>query len=238
MSFIEDYQNLLIKQYYEKDNAVGEIGVQAGTWEKCFNLLESFLSAFDVDTAVGAQLDIIGRVVGTNRRIPHVLNKNFFGFDDNILATGFGSLTEVLPDRATFYSIFSSPHSDLQLSDPHYRIFIKMKIAKNVTLGVMAASQSVSIVNVVFTAFNGEAYVKDNKDMSLTLYISDAIEEEAVRVLEIMDLLPKPQGVRYIIVRADLSETFGFDDNPESKGFANKFDLITEPGGEFAEKII
>jgi len=53
-----------------------------------------------------------------------------------------------------------------------------------------------------------------------------------------MDLLPKPQGVRYIIVRADLGGTFGFADNPESEGFANKFDLITEAGGEFAEKII
>ncbi len=238
MSFIEDYQNLLIKQYWEKTKAKGEIGVQAKSWEKGFDLLASFLDAFGVGTAVGDQLDIIGRVVGINRRIPYVLEKNFFGFDDNSLARGFGSLTEILPDRSTFYSIFSSPYSDLQLSDPDYRIFIKMKIAKNVTLGVMATSQSVSIVNAVFQAFNGEAYVDDNKDMSLTLYISDAIEEETVRVLEIMDLLPKPQGVRYIIVRADLSETFGFDDNPESKGFANKFDLITEPGGEFAEKII
>lgn len=238
MSFIEDYQNLLIKQYWEKTKAKGEIGVQAGTWEKNFNLLESFLDAFGVDTAVGSQLDILGRVVGINRRIPYILKKNFFGFEDNPLSRGFGSLSVALQDRATFYSIFSSAYSDLELSDPDYRIFIKMKIAKNVTLGVMATSQSVSICAAIFQAFGGEAYVEDNKDMSMTLYISYEVEEETARVLETMDLLPKPQGVRYIIERTNLFGLFGFKDNILSRGFADKFDLITESGGNFAEKII
>ena len=39
MSFVSDYQNLLIKQYWEKSKASAEIGLQAETWNKVFEFL-------------------------------------------------------------------------------------------------------------------------------------------------------------------------------------------------------
>jgi len=238
MSFEDDYKNLIIKQYWEKTNASAEIGMQAGTWESIFNFLNSFLVEFDIDSAFGEQLDIIGRIVGIKRRVPYVKEKNYFGFDDNSAARSFGDLFSDTGNSAPLFNVFSIKYTDLQLDDPDYRFFIKLKVAKNMTLGVMATSKYVSIVNAVFTAFDGHAYVDDNKDMSLTLYVDQTVSDETLRIITALDLLPKPQGVRYEIVKIDYFNTFGFDDNAGSKGFANKFDLITEAGGEFAEKVI
>lgn len=238
MSFQDDYKNLLIKQYWEKPNALAEIGMQASSWGTIFDFISSFLVEFDIDSAFGEQLDIIGRIVGIKRRIPYVKEKNYFGFDDNSAARSFGDLFSDTGNSAPLFNIFSIKYTDLQLDDPDYRFFIKLKVAKNMTLGVMATSKYVSIVNAVFTAFEGHAYVDDNKDMSLTLYVDQSISDETLRIITALDLLPKPQGVRYEIVKVDKFQTFGFADNINSRGFANKFDLITEPGGEFADKII
>lgn len=70
MAVIDDliayYKNLLIKQYHELPNAQDTIG----------SLVEEMLSnlvwtqvqdAFDIDTAVGVQLDILGKYIGATR---------------------------------------------------------------------------------------------------------------------------------------------------------------------------
>jgi hypothetical protein len=81
--------------------------------------------------------------------------------------------------------------------------------------------------------------VVDNKNMSMTLYVSPVFQIEQVRAIVNLDLLPRPQGVSYdIIIQAAPGETFGFASNPNAKPFANKFDRINEPGGRFATKVI
>ena len=63
---IEYYQDLLIMQYHDKPKAREVIRVNIE--EELCNLLEQKVKdAFDVDTAVGVQLDIIGKWVGIER---------------------------------------------------------------------------------------------------------------------------------------------------------------------------
>ena len=63
---IEYYQDLLIVQYHDKPKAKAMI--KAEIEETLANLLDiQVRDAFDVDTAVGVQLDIIGKWVGVDR---------------------------------------------------------------------------------------------------------------------------------------------------------------------------
>jgi hypothetical protein len=127
----------------------------------------------------------------------------------------------------------------LELTDEEYRFFIKVKIAVNTASAYMVSDSRTSIQDVINTVFAGDAYVVDNKDMSLDLYIPASYDLNQLALILALDLLPKPQGVRYAtIVQAIMGETFGFADNPNSQGFANKDDLINEPGGVFALKVI
>lgn len=238
MSFESEYRDLLIKQYWEKPKARAEIELHASTWGRTFGWLSSFISEFDVDLATGDRLDILGRTVGINRRLPYVLPKVYFGFEDNINAKGFASKFNSSRVGAPFAQRFVSNFTELELNDDDYRLFIKVKIANNSGAGFLVSDTKVSIQDVINQAFGGDAYVVDKKDMSLALYITPVVRQDLLRAFLSVNLLPKPQGVQYAeIVSAIPGETFGFNNNPNSVGFSSKFDGA-RPGGIFARKVI
>ena len=239
MSFESEYVNLLIKQYWEKPKAYAEIEMKAGAWRKTFEWIDSFSEEFDLDNATGDRLDIIGRIVGIKRIIPFAVPKIAFGFDGNPNARGFDDKFSPLPDRAPFHDKFERAYTDLQLDDTAYRFFIRARISKNIGGPYLVDDQGLAIQEVVGTLFAGAAYVLDKKDMTLTLYVSPQYNLDILRAILRLDLLPKPQGVRYaVIVQAGPGETFGFADNVNSLPFADKFDLTNQPGGRLANKVV
>lgn len=238
MSYVTDYRNLLIKQYWEKTKARAEIDLKAGQWEKTYNWLASFIDEFDLDTAYGDRLDIIGKIVGINRIVPLVVAKIAFGFDENPNARGFDDKFTLISNTAPFANKFEPQYTSLELADNEYRLFIKARIAKNIGSPYMADDSGLSMQGAVNTLFNGFAYIVDNFDMTLSLYVSPQFDIEQLRAIINLNLLPKPQGVRYReIVSAWPDESFGFADNPGSQPFADKFDLTNQPGGYFAERL-
>lgn len=236
--FINEYLKLLIKQYYNKPKARAEISLLIGSYSKVYGLFNAFIDAYDVDKAIGHQLDVIGRIVGISRNVPSVIPKLFFGFEGDDSARGFADKFNTLIESAPFYDKFSNAYTDLQLDDNDYRFFIKAKIAKNSASAFIASDERVSIQDVIQILFNGEAYVIDNKDMTLTLHVPPTINLDILRLVVNLNLLPKPQGVRYnLIIKANTENTFGFSNDPNAVGFADKFIPSTLPG-YFAEKII
>lgn len=236
--FINEYLKLLIKQYYDKPKAKAEISALIGSYSKVYDLFNAFVPALDVDEAVGVQLDTIGKIVGISRSVPAVIPKLLFGFEGDESARGFADKFNELVESAPFYDKFSIPYTDMQLDDNDYRFFIKAKIAKNAASAFIASDDRTSIQDVVQILFNGEAYVIDNKDMTLVLHVPPTVNLDILRLIVNLNLLPKPQGVRYdLIISANTTNTFGFADDPNAVGFADKFDPDSIPG-YFAEKII
>lgn len=83
-----------------------------------------------IDTAVGAQLDIIGYIVGQPREIFNATNTPFFGFDTSPGARTFGESSD--PTTGGIWRSFGQPENDARyLSDSEYRRAIKVKILKN-----------------------------------------------------------------------------------------------------------
>jgi hypothetical protein len=239
VTFESDYVNLLIKQYWEKPSAAAEIAMKAGMWRRTFEWIDSFSDEFDLDNATGDRLDIIGRIVGIKRIVPFVVPKSAFGFDENPNARGFDDKFSPLADRAPFLDKFERAYTSLQLDDTAYRFFIRARISKNVGGPYLVDDQGLAIQEVVDTLFDRLAYVLDKKDMTLTLYVSPQYNLDNLSAILRLDLLPKPQGVRYdVIVQAGPGETFGFADNVDSLPFADKFDLTNQPGGRLANKVV
>jgi len=234
---IDAYKLLIIKQYYDKPKASAEIGVIAGAWSKIYTMLNSFPVEFDLDFATADRLDIIGRIVGINRIVPFVLPKIAFGFSENDNSRGFDDKFEAAIS-APFQDKFSPIYTDQQLDDNDFRFFIRAKIAVNSASSYMVSDERLSINDVINTVFDGSAFAIDNKDMTLTLYITYAVEENRIRLIRQLGLLPKPQGVRYSeIIQYSPDDTFGFSDNPSARGFSDKFDAA-DIGGVFASKVI
>lgn len=238
MSLIDDTTLLLIKQYWEKDKAKAEIALKATSWETVRSFLASLDDAFDLDLAVGAQLDVLGRIVGISRSVPEVIPKVYFGFSINPTNEGFADRFNSLRIGGPFFDKFSSPFTDLQLNDNDYRFFIRVKASLNRASAYMSSDERISIQDVVLSAFDGQAYVIDNLDMTLTLYVSPTVSADRLRLIRALNLLPKPQAVRYkVVIQSQPGESFGFSNNVLSRGFADKFDPLRQ-GGYLARKVI
>jgi hypothetical protein len=201
VTFESEYVNLLIKQYWEKPKAAAEIAMKAGMWRRTFEWIDSFSDEFDLDNATGDRLDIIGRIVGMGRNIPYSIPKIAFGFDENPNSRGFDDKFTPLVDRAPFQDKFELAYTALQIDDNIYRQFIRAKIAKNTFGPYLSDDNSLSIQQAVINIFDGLAFVTDNYDMTMTLHVSPTFNSATLDAIVALSLIPRPQGVRYIIVR-------------------------------------
>lgn len=66
MGLEEYYSNLLIKQYHDKPKAIATVELLAGL-ANANDSYRAVRDGFDVNTASGAQLDILGNIVGVGR---------------------------------------------------------------------------------------------------------------------------------------------------------------------------
>lgn len=85
-----------------------------------------------IDTAVGAQLDILGNIVGQDRIIIGGDLIEFFGYLGALNAKSYGTIYD--PSVGGYYRGKDQPlGGNLVLSDEIFRIFIRAKIMKNTT---------------------------------------------------------------------------------------------------------
>ena len=169
--------------------------------------LASFLAAFDLDTAIGAQLDVLGVIVGVTRNPPFQIlygDLPMFGFDLNG------------PSIAGFDIGLWSGYMTAQLTDDEFRILIRAKIAQNFWDG-----QQTSLYGIWKTLFpGGSIIIQDNMDMTATVLVSGTFTPVIQALISNGLIVPRPQAVMYNYVFAELP-IFGFDTNNQ---FVSGFD--------------
>ena len=234
-TFTDEYRKLLIIQYADKPNAQEHVNLIMGKLEEVYSLANSLEEAFDLDIAVGKQLDIIGKIVGISRRVPFAVPKNYFGFEGHTNAYPMGDkfvsvVSYPMKDK------FEIPYTDGELNDYNYRFFIKAQIIKNYAKGTMIDDSKLSIQNAVDFLFDNKAYVVDSQNMSMNIYINNTFDCNMVQYIKQLDLIPRPQGVKYkaMISYVD-GNTFGFGVN--NTGFGDKYSGVDDKT-YFATKII
>jgi len=235
-SFIKEYLDLLIIQYNDKPKAKADIEAIAGQFGRVFDFYNSFFTAFDLDQAEGAQLDIIGKIVGLPRSVPFVLAKNRFGFDGDSSARSMADLFDESVDSAPFYDFYEAEYTSLQLDDYDYRFFIRAKISKNIVTAYMVSDDRVSLQDIIGYVFGNDSYLIDNQDMSMALYVGLGIDEQRLILISQLGLMPRPQGVNYYIIAQGGFDAFGFQDDPNALGFGE----FTDPsvGGVMSNIVL
>lgn len=93
---------------------------------------KDLLELRSIETAEGAQLDIIGKIVGQDRLLYDVEFFEFFGFQSHFQAGSFGTEVDARLG-AKFKGVGDRASGNILLDDDMYRVFIKAKIARNVT---------------------------------------------------------------------------------------------------------
>jgi len=236
--FIQQYLDLLIFQYQGQPRAEAEINFMGSQGEAIFELLQGYRKGFDLDSAIGHQLDVVGRIVGFERIVPYTVSKIRFGFAENDYARGFASKFNEDRLSAPFLSRFEPTLTSYELDDESYRIFLRMKIAKNVGMAYLTTNDGISLQDAAEIAFGLGAHAIDREDMTVHFWIPYRIGEQRARIAVKERLFPLPQGValRYVFF-GTAGQSFGFKANENALGFASKFDFEYE-GGYFARKLI
>lgn len=133
------YPNLLIIQYNHAIKARATIEAYVKLlWAN--QILRQIRDSFDVDTAVGEQLDVIGLWVGVDRYVylkpydnhPWISLIEITGATDTVLQGGYAEQSNFNTKLGGFLTpdmVIGSNKSDLQ--DEEFRWLIKLKIIKN-----------------------------------------------------------------------------------------------------------
>lgn len=235
-SLIDYYADLLIIQYHRKPKAAAHIKLLAETFLASAVYLD-VLNGYNIETAIGHQLDIIGKYAGVNRFWAQENLVNFFGFTDYI---------EVNPDADPkfgfcTYANFESfswngtlTYDDIvetqnALSDDDFRILIKVAILQNTCdCGVGEVDEK------LFVIF-GNTIRKESPGNMRMFYILTTAITPLLQAIIIKKLLPKPMGVQLTYVQQNSGPMFGFTDysgiiQPNEYGFSTYANYDTTPG--------
>lgn len=178
------------------------------------DMLAKLPQTFDLDDAVGVQLDAVGLWVGRSRNIPIPIPNIWFSFDS--APRGF--------DLGIWRGPFDNDSGITVLDDDTYRLFLRAKIAANNWDGT--AETAPDAFNLIFSKSPGSLiFVLDNGNMSMTVGIAGKIPSVLFLALLEEGFLPiKPEGVRvdYEITTSDGAPVFGFD---VENGFISGFDV-------------
>jgi hypothetical protein len=184
------YADRLAFQYRGQPNARATVELFAGE-VVADQIVKQVGDAFNVDTASGEQLDIIGKYVGLPRNIGEPLDRPYYDFSDydgTVRTNGFTDYTNAaLNAQAIWYDYNFLYTQNTDLSDEGYRFMLKMKIVLNSNDGTLA-----SIQDLLHTFLPDVVELVDNQDMTMTYTLAAAIP---VAASTLQYYLPKPMGV-------------------------------------------
>ncbi|KVO82385.1 hypothetical protein WL21_08640 [Burkholderia ubonensis] len=202
MADLNDYTVLITSEHRDKPRYMATIAAVVQPLVDQMNLLASMPGKFDLDVAVGDQLDTVGLWVGVSRRIRTPLTGIYFSFD--IDGLGF--------DQAIWKGPFDPDTGLTVLDDDTYRLVIRAKIGANHWDGTLASSAA--ILSSIFGA-DTHVFIEDHQDMSMTIGISGKVPSAVFLALLAGGYIPlKPEGVRVnytIVTTVDGAPLFGFD---------------------------
>lgn len=178
-----------------------------------------------LDTAIGAQLDVIGEIVGRPRGLVTSELFQYFGFEGHPLAGGFGSLN----DPATgspWYSEGGAIGISRPPSDEEYRLILKAKIIKNRTM-----SRPEDVIAAYKFIFGAGRIVLTEGNASVNIGIGKILTNVERGLLFDLGgagtLLPKTVGVQYTYSEFNAERVFATEGFPDAFGVGDINDPTT-----------
>lgn len=193
---IKYYQNLLIIQYHNKPKAKNEAGIRARNAAGDFIFLDWWKN-FDVDQAVGRQLDLIGKIVGLERNVCGFdFLSNYFSLNDvdNLMPSPIdhGFSTPEMPIKGGMRDVLQSSRSRYAMNDSQYRTMIKLKISYN-----NAVNTNKFIDDEIYRLFGKDVIITNNFDMTMTVTVTQE-QSTNIKIAEFLGIFIVPLGVKAI----------------------------------------
>lgn len=196
------YEGLITSEHRDKPRFMAVVGLLAGAPREINYSIVKQVTDFDLDGAVGAQLDVIGLWVGISRRLRVPLTNVYFSWDSTPLL-GW--------DSGVWQGPFDPSTGLASLGDDDYRRVLRIKIAANYWDGTLGGAEA--IWSSIFTG--GQRLVlQDNQDMSMVVGFVGPPLNAVQQALLTGGYFPlKPGGVRinYYAIPPNEGPLFAWD---------------------------
>lgn len=181
---VTPYLDLVTSQHRDKPKFIAMLTALLQPVADGLFIARSLNSIFDLDTALGIQLDAIGLWVGRSRYLTEAISNVFFTFD-----TGPGF------DLGLLMGEFEPTTQLVRLPDEQYRTLLRATIAANhwdgTTTGAYAAYE------IIFAPLGYTIVITDYQDMSMDLHIFGPTPDALTQALFVGGYLSLiPAGVR------------------------------------------
>lgn len=207
---LTEYLNLLPSASRSQPNFVALLSAALDGLVDAQDTVASMPGEFDIDTAVGAQLDAVGVRVGVSRRLLVPVTDVYFSLD----AAGLGL------DEGVLLGPFDDGTALTLLDDETYRLVLKLKVRANNWNGSLAEAQSM----LAAIADDGtHIFMQDRFDMSVYLGVSGIVPSKLfVSLLKQMKDWVRPAAVEIagvMVTSVSGASVFGLDvDNNYIRG--------------------
>jgi hypothetical protein len=209
-NLVKYYADLSIIQYANKPKARAFMENLLGALI-CYDLAVSVRDGFNLETAVGAQLDIIAKYVGVSRVITGTsFSRSYFGFAEYGDTTpfvfyGFTKYGDA-PEDVQYRNYKESSQSIYSLNDTELRIIIKLAILRN------NSNASVKDIDTLLDAlFGSEVYYIDRMNMTVVSYMLSTAYQRIFNIAKSSGLLPNPAAVgTSLIVVPNINKIFSY----------------------------
>ena len=205
-----DYLGLITSAHQDKPRFAQTVTVAVAPLAKVQAALQGLIHDFDLDTATGVQLDVIGQWVGRARRILTPLTGVYFTWDSTA-SEGW--------DAGVWKGPYDPDSGLVDLPDDAYRTLLRAKIAANRWDGSIPQAYAVWAAAFPSTIILA---IQDHQDMSMTINVAGAPLTSIEKALLVNGYIPlKPEGVRvsaYYVVPA-VGQIFAWD-IPANPAFA------------------
>lgn len=153
------YTDRITNYHATKPKFFDHIDLSTRPFTDISTVMQGFIPAFDLDTAVGVQLDQVGLWIGRSRYVSVPISGIYFSLDTDGL--GF--------DQGVWQGPYDPDNGYTALSDDTYRIILKAKVAINNWDG-----QNDSLPTILDTALAGSGLrmqIVDNQDMTISVWV-------------------------------------------------------------------
>jgi hypothetical protein len=181
---VEEYLALITSEHADRPKFRATVEASVSPLAKVQDMLRSLPAAFDVDTAVGVQLDAVGMWIGQSRRINQQISGVYMEWD--------GAAT-VGWENGSWKGEFDPSAGIIDLPDDSYRLLLKANIAANNWDGTIPGAYA-----VWENIFKGSyLIIEDLQDMTMAVGVSGIPLSTLDRELLTNGyLVLKPAGVR------------------------------------------
>lgn len=198
---LNDYLDLITSEHRERKKFGAVVAAAVAPLAAAQDFIDTSMSrAWDIDTAIGSQLDQIGEWIGATRFIETPLTDTYFSWDRT---------KELGWEHGYWQGKYDPSTGVVSLADDVYRTVLFAKIASNVWDGSMGTLPNVWDGSM---GTMSKLVVIDHQDMSISFGLKGMASNKMLTYILISGRIPlKPEGVRvrkYIIA---MRQIFGFD---------------------------